>query len=46
MCETPLYFKTITEISEDIASKQLSPVDVTAGQINTGERHTECAYYF
>ena len=26
MCETPLHFKTITEIAEEIASKQLSPV--------------------
>ncbi|MCY3744399.1 MAG: amidase [Candidatus Poribacteria bacterium] len=33
MCETPLYFKTITEISEDIASKQLSPVEVTAAML-------------
>ena len=29
MCETPLYFRTITEIAEEIATKQLSPVDVT-----------------
>ena len=29
MCETPLHFRTITEIAEHIAAKQLSPVDVT-----------------
>ncbi len=29
MSETPLHFKTITEISEAIASKQLSPVEIT-----------------
>ncbi len=29
MPETPLHFKTITEIAEQIASKQLSPVAVT-----------------
>ena len=29
MSETPLHFKTITEIAEAIASKELSPVDVT-----------------
>ncbi len=28
MSETPLHFKTITEISEAIASKQLSPVEI------------------
>ena len=30
MHETPLHFRTITEIAEQIASKQLSPVDVTS----------------
>ena len=30
MCETPLHFRTIIEIAKEIASKQLSPVDVTA----------------
>jgi amidase len=30
MCETPLHFRTITEIAEEIATKQLSPVDATA----------------
>ena len=30
MCETPLHFRTIHEIAEEIATKQLSPVDVTA----------------
>ena len=29
MSETPLHFKTITEISEAIAVKQLSPVEIT-----------------
>ena len=29
MSETPLHFRTITEIAEGIASKELSPVDVT-----------------
>ena len=33
MCETPLHFRTITEISADIASKQLSPVEVTAAML-------------
>ncbi len=33
MSETPLHFKTITEISEEIAAKQLSPVDVTAAML-------------
>ena len=33
MHETPLHFKTITEISEEIASKQLSPVDVTSAML-------------
>ena len=33
MCETPFYFKTITEIAEEIAAKQLSPVDVTAAML-------------
>ena len=30
MRETPLHFRTITEIAGEIAAKQLSPVDVTA----------------
>ena len=33
MSETPLHFKTITEIAELIASKQLSPVDVTTAML-------------
>ena len=33
MRETPLHFRTITEIAEEIASKQLSPVDVTAAML-------------
>ena len=33
MSETPLHFKTITEISEAIAAKQLSPVDVTSAML-------------
>ncbi len=33
MSETPLYFKTITEISELFAAKQLSPVEVTAAML-------------
>ncbi len=33
MSETPLHFKTITEIAEGIASKQLSPVDVTTAML-------------
>ena len=33
MREKPLHFKTITEISEAIAAKQLSPVDVTAAML-------------
>ena len=33
MHETPLHFRTITEISAEIASKQLSPVDVTSAML-------------
>ena len=33
MRETLLHFRTITEISEDIAAKQLSPVEVTAAML-------------
>ena len=33
MSETPLHFKTITEIAEAIAVKQLSPVDVTTAML-------------
>ena len=33
MREIPLHFRTITEISEDIAAKQLSPVEVTAAML-------------
>ena len=33
MRETPLHFRTITEIAEEIASKRLSPVDVTAAML-------------
>ena len=33
MCETPLHFKTITDIAAKIASKQLSPVDVTTAML-------------
>ncbi len=33
MHETPLHFRTITEIAEQIASKQLSPVDVTTAML-------------
>ena len=33
MRETPLHFRTITEISEEIAVKQLSPVEVTAAML-------------
>ena len=33
MSETPFHFKTITEIAEAIASKQLSPVDVTTAML-------------
>ncbi len=33
MRETPLHFRTITEIAEEIATKQLSPVDVTAAML-------------
>ncbi len=33
MCETPLHFRTINEIAEEIATKQLSPVDVTAAML-------------
>ncbi len=38
MCETPLHFKSITEIAEEIASKQLSPVDVTAAMLQRIEQ--------
>ncbi|RKU15473.1 Asp-tRNA(Asn)/Glu-tRNA(Gln) amidotransferase GatCAB subunit A [Candidatus Poribacteria bacterium] len=33
MAETPLHFRTITEISEAIASKQLSPVEITTAML-------------
>ena len=33
MREKPFHFRTITEISEEIASKQLSPVDVTSAML-------------
>ena len=33
MAETPLHFRTITEISEAIASKQVSPVEITAAML-------------
>ena len=33
MREKPFHFRTITEIADDIASKQLSPVDVTSAML-------------
>ena len=33
MSETPFHFKPITEIAEEIASKQLSPVDVATAML-------------
>ena len=33
MSETPLHFKTITEIAEAIAAKQLSPIDITTAML-------------
>ena len=33
MSETPLHFKTITEIAKAIASKQLSPVEITTAML-------------
>ena len=33
MSETPLHFKTITEIAEAIASKQLSPIEITTAML-------------
>ena len=33
MCEKPFHFRTITEIAEEIAAKQLSSVDVTAAML-------------
>ena len=33
MAETPLHFRTITEISEMIAAKQLSPVEITTAML-------------
>ena len=33
MRETPLHFRTITEIAEEIASKQLSPIEVTTAML-------------
>ena len=38
MSETPLHFKTITEIAEGIAAKQLSPVDVTTAMLERIEQ--------
>ena len=33
MREKPFHFRTITEIADEIASKQLSPVDVTSAML-------------
>ena len=33
MAETPLHFRTITEISEAIASKEVSPVEIAAAML-------------
>ena len=33
MAETPLHFRTITEVAEAIASKQVSPVEITAAML-------------
>ena len=33
MAETPLHFRTITEIAEEIASKRLSPIEVTTAML-------------
>ena len=33
MAETPLHFRTITEISDVIASKQVSPVEITTAML-------------
>ena len=33
MAETPLHFRTITEVSEAIASKQVSPVEIAAAML-------------
>ena len=38
MCETPLHFRTIMEIAEHIAAKQLSPVDVTTAMLERIEQ--------
>ncbi|MDE0010593.1 MAG: amidase [Candidatus Poribacteria bacterium] len=38
MSETPLHFRTITEIAEGIAAKQLSPVDVTTAMLERIEQ--------
>ncbi len=38
MSKTPLHFRTITEIAERIASKQVSPVDVTAAMLERIEQ--------
>ena len=38
MSETPLHFRTITEIAERIAAKELSPVDVTAAMLERIEQ--------
>ncbi len=38
MREMPFHFRTITEISEGIASKQLSPVDVTSAMLQRIEQ--------
>ncbi len=38
MRETPLHFKTITEIAENIASKRLSPVEVTDAMLTRIEQ--------
>ena len=38
MSETPLHFRTIMEIAEGIAAKQLSPVDVTTAMLERIEQ--------
>ena len=38
MSETPLHFMTITEVAKRIASKQLSPVDVTTAMLERIEQ--------
>ena len=39
MSETPLHFKTITELAAQIKSKAISPLEVTEAMLNRIQEH-------